>query len=215
MISEQPLGPEDITKFLMFHVKHAAWDDLTKFGEMLAAQNQVMNLVGPATIPNYWQRHVLDSAQLLNYLPNAKTWADLGAGAGFPGIVLAILFKHNTTDEGQKIWLIDSLGKRCRFLQTVVDELNLPAIVRNDRVENVELKVDIVTARAFAPMERLLTYSETFFKKGAEAWILKGENVDSELQDASKTWRYEVEKYTSVSDSRGRIVHLKRVSRVR
>jgi 16S rRNA (guanine527-N7)-methyltransferase len=215
MADTAPLNREEIAKFLMFHVKHEAWEDLSRFGDILTQQNQVMNLVGPATIAHFWQRHVLDSAQLLNHAPEAKRWADLGAGAGLPGIVLAILFKHNTTAVGQKIWLIDSLGKRCRFLQNLVDELNLPAIVINDRVENIDLQVDIVTARAFAPMERLLTYAESFFKKGAEAWILKGENVDSELLDAGKRWRFAVDKYPSVSDPRGRVIHLKRVSRVR
>ncbi len=199
---------------LVFHVKHEAIADLQKFYEVLAAQNEVMNLVGPATLPDYWSRHVLDSAQLLDRRPDARSWADLGAGAGFPGIVLSILLKHSERPASQ-IYLVESLAKRCRFLQTVVDDLNLPATVINDRAENVKLKVDVVTARAVAPMGRLLGFAEGFINKGADAWFLKGENVESELVEAGKAWTFDVEQYESISDPRGRVIHIRRLRRVR
>jgi 16S rRNA (guanine527-N7)-methyltransferase len=91
--------------------------DLERFQEMLAEWNAVMNLVGPATIATYWNRHVLDSWQLLPLAPEAKTWADLGAGAGLPGVVLAILLKDTP---GAKVHLVESMAKRCRFLSEVV-----------------------------------------------------------------------------------------------
>lgn len=94
--------------------------DLAVLIERLAEANAVMNLVGPDSLPDIWNRHIWDSAQLLDFAPAARTWADLGAGAGFPGVVLAILLKDRP---GAHVWLIDSLGKRCRFLQAVVDEL--------------------------------------------------------------------------------------------
>ena len=155
---------------LMFHVKHAAIEDLILFKDVLARQNEVMNLVGPATIPYYWSRHVLDSAQLLNHRPDARLWADLGAGAGFPGLVLAILLKHSSGPEPH-VYLIDSLAKRCRFLQGVVDELGLPATVLNVRAEAVDLTVDVITARAFAPFPKLFSFAQTFFRNGAEGWF--------------------------------------------
>lgn len=199
---------------LLFHVKHEAIEDLERFRTFLTAQNEVMNLVGPATVPHYWSRHVLDSAQLLNHRPDARTWADLGAGAGFPGVVLAILLKHS--DEPKPcVYLIDSLAKRCRFLQTVVDDLALPAKVINDRAENVDLTVDVVTARACAPMSKLLGFAERFIVKGADAWFLKGENVSAELMDAGKIWRFEVEETESLSDPRGRVIHIQRLRRAR
>jgi len=209
-----PMTPEEMTFKLMFHVKHEAIVDLKLFEAQLATQNEVMNLVGPATIPHFWSRHVLDSAQLLDRRPDARVWADLGAGAGFPGIVLAILLKHS---EGPtpRVYLIDSLAKRCRFLQGLVEDLSLPATVINDRAENLDIIVDVVTARAFAPFPKLFSFAETFFRNGAEGWFLKGENVESELALAGKQWRFEVDKYESLSDPRGRIVHIRRLKRAR
>src|SRR5690606_34610943 len=98
-------------------------------------------LVGPATLPDFWNRHALDSWQLLGHAPEARTWADLGAGAGLPGVVLAIFLKGR---EDAHVWLVDSLTKRCRFLQQVVDALDLPATVVNGRAENEARPVDIV-----------------------------------------------------------------------
>ncbi|ESQ85624.1 hypothetical protein AEAC466_00185 [Asticcacaulis sp. AC466] len=208
------MTPDEMAAKLLFHVKHEAVDDLMHLYTVLAAQNEVMNLVGPATLPDYWSRHVLDSAQLLDRAPAARTWADLGAGAGFPGLVLAILLKH-ADGPTPKVYLVESLAKRCRFLQTVVDDLTLPASVINDRAENVRVTVDVVTARAVAPMAKLLGFAEPYMKAGAEAWFLKGENVESELKEAGKTWRFDVEQTESISDPRGRVVHIRRLRRAR
>src|SRR5262249_49141583 len=152
---------------------------LDRFQAMLIESNAVMNLIGPATIPQFWRRHALDSAQLLRLAPEALTWADLGAGAGFPGVILATLLKDRP---GARIHLIDSLTKRCRFLQSVVEALHLPAEVHDARAEDLALKVDMVTARACAPMVKLLGYARPYFQRGAEGLFLKGESVESELQ---------------------------------
>jgi len=208
------MTPEEMAAKLVFHVKHAAVADLQSFYERLAKQNEVMNLVGPATLPDYWSRHVLDSAQLLDHRPEARTWADLGAGAGFPGVVLAILLKHS---EGAApcVYLVESLAKRCRFLQEAVTALDLPAHVINDRAENVRLKVDVVTARAVAPVTKLLGFAENLVRAGADAWFLKGENVESELAEAGKNWRFDVDIFESASDPRGRVIHIERLRRAR
>ena len=205
---------QEMAARLVFHVKQAALDDLQTFYEHLSRQNEVMNLVGPATLPDFWSRHALDSAQLLNHRPDAQRWADLGAGAGFPGIVLSIILKHRE-DMSPQVYLIDSLAKRCRFLQGVVDALDLPATVINDRAENLDLEVDVVTARACSPMIRLLGFAGTFIKNGADAWFLKGENVESELKDAGKDWLFDVERHESISDPRGRVIHIRRLRRAR
>src|SRR5678816_1923738 len=114
--------------------------DLERFLALLAAWNENMNLVGPATLPDFWNRHAWDSAQLLRLAPEARTWADLGAGAGFPGLVLAILKKG---EPGFHIHLVESMAKRCRVLTEVVTALDLPATVVNERAENLSLAVDI------------------------------------------------------------------------
>jgi 16S rRNA (guanine527-N7)-methyltransferase len=181
----------------------ARMSELEAFLGRLTEMNAVMNLVGPDTIPDFWNRHAWDSAQLLDLAPGAQTWADLGAGAGFPGLVLAILIKDR---QDTHVWLIDSLQKRCRFLQSVVDALTLPATVIWGRAEQQALKVDVVTARAVAPMDKLLGYAQPYLQRGAQGLFLKGEKAEVELRDATKVWQVDAELSVSRSDPRGRIV---------
>ena len=171
-----------------------------------------MNLVGPDSLPDFWNRHAWDSAQLMQMAPEALMWADLGAGAGFPGVVLAILAKGRADAH---VWLIDSLGKRCRFLQEVVDALKLPATVINGRAEEQQIRCDIVTARAVAPMDKLLGYAQPYFERGAQGLFPKGEKAESELIEARKSWHFEAELAPSQSDPRGRIVTIRSVRRAR
>lgn len=185
--------------------------DLETLIERLTAANAVMNLVGPDTIPDVWNRHIFDSAQLLDLAPEAATWADLGAGAGFPGLVLAILLKDRADSH---VWLVDSLGKRCRFLQEVVDALSLRATVVNGRAEEQRIKVDVVTARALAPMDRLLGYAQPYLQRGAQGLFLKGEKAEAELIEARKVWQFDSNLSVSRSDPRGRIVSVRSLRRV-
>ncbi|WP_292225093.1 16S rRNA (guanine(527)-N(7))-methyltransferase RsmG [Brevundimonas sp.] len=186
--------------------------DLEVFRIRLAEANEVMNLVGPDSLPDFWNRHAWDSAQLLTRAPDALTWADLGAGVGFPGVVLTILLKGR---EGAHVWLIDSLGKRCRFLQEIVNALSLPATVLNGRAEEQKVRCDIVTARAVAPMDKLLGYAQPYFERGAQGLFLKGEKAESELIEARKSWHFQAELAQSQSDARGRIVTVRSLRRAR
>ena len=186
--------------------------DLEAFRVRLVEANAVMNLVGPDSLPDFWNRHVWDSAQLLDLAPEAKTWADLGAGAGFPGLVLSIMLKGR---DGTHVWLIDSLAKRCRFLQEVVDALSLPATVIAGRAEAQSVTCDIVTARAVAPLDKLLGYAQPYFQRGAQGLFLKGERAESELIEARKSWHFEAELAPSQSDVRGRIVIIRSLRRAR
>lgn len=184
--------------------------DLQRFLDLLGDWNERMNLVGPATLPQFWSRHAWDSAQLLALAPDAHTWADLGAGAGFPGLVLAILLK-DVADA--RVHLVESMAKRCRFLSEVVDELALPAQVINARAEDVKLKVDVVTARAVAPLSRLLGYAQPFMVRGAAALFLKGQDAEAEIAEARSAWRFDADILPSHSDPRGRILSIERLSR--
>ena len=185
--------------------------DLETLVEQLTQANAVMNLVGPDSLPDVWSRHIFDSAQLLDLAPRAATWADLGAGAGFPGLVIAILLKDRADSH---VWLIDSLGKRCRFLQDAVDGLSLRATVVNGRAEEQRIKVDVVTARALAPMERLLGYAQPYLQRGAQGLFLKGEKAEAELIEARKVWQFDSALSVSRSDPRGRIVSVRSLRRV-
>lgn len=186
--------------------------DLARFRELLAEWNERMNLIGPATLEVYWNRHAWDSAQLLKLAPEAQVWADLGAGAGLPGLVLAIMGKGR---DGFHVHLVESMTKRCRFLSEVVGELGLPATVHNARAENLQLAVDIVTARACAPLGRLLGYAQPYLKAGALGLFLKGQDVAAELEDAAKSWEFEADTVPSLSDPRGQIVRVRRLGRAR
>jgi len=186
--------------------------DLDRYRQLLTEWNEVMNLVGPATLPDFWNRHAWDSAQLLQLDPEAKTWADLGAGAGLPGVVLAVLGKGR---ESFHVHLVESMAKRCRFLSEVVQALDLPATVHNSRAENLDLAVDSVTARACAPLSRLLGYARPYLAKGATGWFLKGQDVASELEEATKSWKFEAEIVPSSSDPRGQIVRVRKLRRAR
>jgi 16S rRNA (guanine527-N7)-methyltransferase len=216
-MSDVPAPPEaagaalDAAGFqALTHATDAQMADLGTFLGMLTAGNAVMNLVGPATLPDFWNRHAWDSAQLLRLAPAAKTWADLGAGAGFPGLVLAILFKEVP---GATVHLVESVAKRCRFLTSVSEALDLPVVIHNKRAEDLSLSVDIVTARACAPMSRLLGYARPYLKRGATGLFLKGQDVVSELEDAATSWTFSSRLIESLSDPRGRIVEVKGLSR--
>jgi 16S rRNA (guanine527-N7)-methyltransferase len=210
------LAPEAVLDAAGFQALFSATDaqlaDLTRFQTLLAEWNEVMNLVGPLTIATYWTRHALDSAQLIPLAPEAITWADLGAGAGLPGVVLAILLKGRA---GAKVHLVESMTKRCRFLEVVAKDLDLPVQIHNARAEDLKLQVEIVTARACAPMTKLLGFAEPYLRSGAVGLFLKGQDVESELAEARKAWTFDADLRTSQSDPRGRIVQVKRLSRVR
>jgi 16S rRNA (guanine527-N7)-methyltransferase len=179
--------------------------DLARFRELLAEWSGKMNLVGPSALGEFWLRHAYDSAQLLQLAPEAKIWADLGAGAGFPGVVLAILLKGT----GGRVHLVDSQAKRIRFLTAMVDELKLPAEVHHQRAESFKRKgIDIVTARAVAALPKLLGFAEPLLKSGATGLFLKGRDIEAELTEAQKHWTFRFEMTPSLSDPDGRVLKL-------
>ena len=186
--------------------------DLEQFQSMLADWNERINLVSAGSLAAFWPRHALDSAQLLGIVPGARTWVDIGAGAGFPGVVLAILLKGET---GATVHLVESLAKKCRFLEAVSETLGLPTRVHNDRAENLALKVDVVTARAVAPLGRLLSFAKPYLAKGAIGLFPKGRGADAEIGDAREAWRFTCNVIPSLSDPEGRILKVEGLSRAR
>jgi 16S rRNA (guanine527-N7)-methyltransferase len=184
--------------------------DLEQLRELLADWNGRINLVSAASLGDYWHRHAFDSAQLLPLAPTARVWVDIGAGAGFPGLVLAILLKGAP---GAKVHLVESVAKRCRFLEAAVDALELPAEAHNARAEDLALKADVVTARAVAPLVRLLGFARPYLAKGARGLFLKSEGVEAEIAEARTAWRFTYSVSPSRSDSRGRIVSVEGLSR--
>lgn len=177
---------------------------LERYAAMLAAWNTKFNLVAASTLPHLWQRHILDCAQLYPLLPkNPKTLvADMGSGAGFPGIVLAIL-------SGLETHLIESTGKKALFLKTVAEELELNVRIHQERVEAMtRLKADVITARALKSLPELFTYAKPLMKKDSLCLFLKGQKADEEIAEAVKKWSFVVEKTPSLSDETGCILRI-------
>ena len=182
---------------------------LQRFEQLLSEWNGRMNMVGPSALPTFWRRHAFDSAQLLYVEQGALEWADVGAGAGFPGVVLAILLKDRA---GAVVHLIESMAKRAAFLEVVCAELGLPAELHHARAEAVTPPrgVQVVTARACAPLPRLLGYTRRFFAAGARGVFLKGQGVEAELTDARRSWTLDATVLPSRSDPSGRILRIEK-----
>lgn len=174
---------------------------------LLAKWNNKINLVSPAAAKDFWGRHALDSWQLAALLPeNYDTVLDLGSGAGFPGIAMAIACKVNGHGE---VTMVESAGKKAAFLRTVIRELALPAKVWADRAEDMPTHpYDVITARAFAPLPRLLTYAHPFWGQRTTALLLKGQGVQEELTQAENSWIYNVTSTASRSGPTGVILQI-------
>jgi 16S rRNA (guanine527-N7)-methyltransferase len=193
-----------------------AMADLEAYRALLSTWNERMNLVGPSALAEFWLRHAYDSAQLLACAPDARIWVDLGAGAGFPGMVLAILLRETP---GARVHLVESMAKRCLFLRAVADELDLPVQIHNTRAERANIPgVEVVTARACAPLVRLLGFAWTLLGKKRPDQVvglfLKGESVEQELTEARAMWDFDSRCMPSLSDPSGRILRIERLRRV-
>ena len=165
-----------------------------QYSQILRLWQTKMNLVAPSTLDNVQKRHIDDSAQLADYLPQNVTVLDMGSGAGFPSVVLAIL--------GWKVIAIESIGKKALFLEEIKSKLDLKNLtIVNNRVENYlkqipnsERKSIIFTARAFAPLINILDYIAAY---AAPAYLLKGAGIQSEIADAQKIYDFDYMLYPS------------------
>jgi 16S rRNA (guanine527-N7)-methyltransferase len=169
----------------------------------LFEKNDAFNLIGPREFPQIWERHILDSAQLYPLLKNKnKSIADLGSGAGFPGLVLSILGIENIT-------LIESSEKKSLFLENVSRETFCGAKVINDRVEKIKkIKFDIIISRAMGKLSLLLNFSEPISKNSTEYFFLKGKSYEEEISETQKKFNFSYEFIQSITDPESKIVHI-------
>ena len=166
-----------------------------------------INLVGGATLADVWRRHFLDSAQLLPLLPAAGPVVDLGSGAGFPGLVLAILGVPD-------VHLIESDGRKCAFLQEAARATGTAVTLHRARAEAVPpMAAGAVTARALAPLGQLLDLAEKFIAPHTICVFPKGRNAEGELTESQKTWMMTATRIDSVTDSDATILKLEGLSR--
>ncbi len=164
-----------------------------KYEKLLKEWSEKMNLVAPSTLSDIQTRHIHDSAQLAKYLPHDINIIDLGSGAGFPGVVLAVL--------GWNVTCIESIGKKTRFLAALKQELDLPNLtIINDRIENYLSKTPVktgdfvFTARAFAPLIKILDYTH---KTKCQLFLLKGREIENEIKTAKTKYKFDYKLYNS------------------
>ncbi|UMY18984.1 16S rRNA (guanine(527)-N(7))-methyltransferase RsmG [Methylobacterium organophilum] len=195
-------------------VSRETGEALNLYVEQLRRWQSVKNLVGPATLSEVWSRHVADALQLLALVPEARRWVDLGSGAGIPGLILAIAGRERP---GFHVKLVESNARKCAFLTETARLTRAPVQVLNKRIEAVmpDLEVtDIVCARALAPLQQLLAWSEPLLKKGAIGVFPKGRDAAAELTEAQRGWRFDHDLIASRTDSDARIVLVTNLSRV-
>jgi 16S rRNA (guanine527-N7)-methyltransferase len=178
---------------------------LDRYVELLLNWQSKINLLSPSTLPKLWTRHVADSLQLIPLVPQARIWADLGSGGGFPGLPIAL-----AGEAGTRVHLIESNGKKAAFLREAVRVTGARAVVHQERAEKfgescVET-VDVVTARAVAPLKTLCDQAFPLVRRGAIGMFPKGQDVDVELTHAAKYWRLDASKVPSKTSPAGSIV---------
>ena len=181
--------------------------ELQNFVDFVLKWQRTVNLIAPSTIPDIWERHVVDSAQLISYIPeNAKVLADMGSGGGFPAIVLAIINKV-VCGTIKEFYLIESDVKKSIFLREAARVFEVPVQVINKRLEDVELEnVDVVTARALKTVNELFVLGRGFISKETTCLFLKGERVDEEL--AQNTFNCQFEKIPSCTHKKSYILKI-------
>lgn len=199
--------PEDFAR--AFGVSRETLERLQTYESLLKQWQRTINLVAASTLDDTWHRHFADSAQLLALAPPAaEHWLDLGSGAGFPGLVLAILLKERGRG---RVTLIESDTRKAAFLAEVARRTGVVVDIRGTRIEKSATQaklapVDVVTARALAPLPRLLDLSAPFFSGPTIGLFLKGREAEAEVEAAKKLWDFESELHPSLTDSGGRIV---------
>lgn len=192
-----------------FDVSRETIEKLLAYEALLRQWQKTINLVAPSTLDTIWHRHFADSAQLYALAPgDAKRWLDLGSGAGFPGLVLGIMLAGR---EGARLTLVESDTRKAAFLREVARRTGAPVDIQPERIEKVATQsklgaVDVITARALAPLPRLLELCAPAFSARTVGLFPKGRDAESELDAAQERWTFESSLHPSLTDAGGRIV---------
>lgn len=183
------------------------------FAAVLTKWNPAINLVAKSTIPDLWNRHILDSAQVFDLCPpQADRWVDLGTGGGFPGMVVAIIAAE--LRPALRVVLVESDQRKAAFLRAVMAETKIPVDIQAVRAESLAAQAaDVVSARALAPVSLLLSYAARHLKPGGSAILLKGANADAEIAEALASWRFTVQKTPSKTDPQAVVLTIGELTR--
>lgn len=194
-------------------VSRETWSKLDDYAAILRKWNPRINLVAPSTLGNLESRHIADCLQLaeLNDVAGG-TWMDMGSGGGLPGLVLAIMSPCLST----RFLLVESDQRKCTFLRTVARELELQNVtIHNDRIQTLDpIRADNISARALAPLPKLMPLLVRHLGPGGQAWLMKGKNWRQEVDETRKTWRFTHETIASRTNPGSAILKISGVSNV-
>jgi 16S rRNA (guanine527-N7)-methyltransferase len=195
-----------------FDVSRETLDLLRAYTDLVLKWTEHINLVSPVSATNLWERHIIDSAQLIAIAgPSWHHWVDLGSGAGLPGIVIAVLTKSNST---KRVTLVESDQRKAAFLRTACRELGLGSTVMTQRIEAAApLHADVVSARALGSLPTLLAFADRHLAKSGIAIFPKGRRAQVEIEEARGHWNFDVTALQSVTDPDARILRVERIGR--
>ena len=191
----------------LISVSRETEERLAVYADLLGRWQRVKNLVAPSTLPDLWTRHIADSAQIVTFAPAARRWADLGSGAGLPGLVVALLLAGTP---GAEVHLVEANARKCAFLREAARACAAPAVVHNGRIADVLpdlAAVDVLTARALAPLPRLVEMGKILLERGSTAIFLKSRAELADVPDLDPDLAVDVR--PSVTSPDGRIVILR------
>lgn len=204
-------GPNDFLKNI--DVSRETMDRLQIYVDLLTKWQKQINLVGPKTIEDCWFRHVFDSAQLAPLIIRAmgedktRRIIDLGAGAGFPSLVLSIMgvgIAHP----------VESVGKKCSFMRTVIRETKVDAEVFQSRIEDLTpFPAEVITSRALATIDKLFNLSLPFVGNSTEFWLMKGREWQVEVDEANTNWTFEIDVYPSLTENDSKILRVRQLKK--
>jgi 16S rRNA (guanine527-N7)-methyltransferase len=194
-------------------VSRETMERLQAYAQELSRWNARINLVSPSTLPDLWQRHILDSAQIFALAPKQMTsWTDLGTGGGLPGIVIAILARETNPD--LQVTCIESDKRKSVFLSTISRQLDLKTRVVTARIEKTDAtSAQVLSARALAPLDTLLGYARHHLAPNGIALFPKGAQAQDEIAQAAMNWRFDIEAIPSKTDPQGVILRLGDIQR--
>jgi len=192
----------DFSQIFPFNVSRETLKRLEQYVELISKWSAKINLIGKSTRDEIWNRHIIDSLQLSEYTSNHKTIVDLGAGAGLPGLVIAI------QQSSSHVTLIESNQKKAQFMKTVVRTLDLKNVsVICDRIENVEnYQADIIISRALANLDLLLQLSSKIRHQNSECVFLKGKTYTNEINAAKANWEMTIDTKQSITNNESKIL---------
>jgi len=194
-------------------VSRETMEKISIYADLLEKWQKQINLVSGATMADLWRRHFHDSFQLTALIDGAAAkklrFLDIGSGAGFPGLLLSVL------DIGE-FHMVESNNKKCAFMRQVIRETGCNAVVHNERAESLApFHVDYIVSRACASLDKLFDLGRHFIRDDTICLFLKGQIADQEIQQARKNWRFDVEKFTSITEESGMILKVSHIKALR